>query len=31
MENGEKKIRLIAFKHYSFWQCMDNMREKNIK
>ena len=28
MENLAKKNKLIAFKHYSFWQCMDTMRDK---
>ena len=28
MENLVKKNKLIAFKHYSFWQCMDTMRDK---
>ena len=28
MENLVKKNKLIAFRHYSFWQCMDTMRDK---
>ena len=25
-----KSNQLMAYKHYSFWQCMDTMRDKNI-
>ena len=24
-----QKKQLIAFKHYGFWKCMDNLNEKN--
>ena len=29
LENLTKKKKLSGFKHYSFWQCMDTMRDKN--
>lgn len=29
LENLAKKKKLSGFKHYSFWQCMDTMRDKN--
>ena len=28
LENLTKKKKLSGFKHYSFWQCMDTMRDK---
>ena len=30
MRNLTKKKELIAFKHKSFWQCMDTIRDKEI-
>ena len=30
MKNLVKKKELLAFKHYSFWQCMDTMRDKEL-
>ena len=28
LEMIAKKLRLGAFKHYGFWQCMDTIRDK---
>ena len=28
LPNLAKNKQLAAFKHYGFWQCMDNLREK---
>jgi len=25
-----QKRQLMAFKHEDFWQCMDNIRDKNL-
>ena len=30
METIAREGQLIAYKHYSFWQCMDTMRDKEI-
>lgn len=30
MEKVSKKKQLVAFKHYSFWQCVDTIRDKEI-
>ena len=30
MEKLTQKEQLMAFKHTGFWQCMDNIRDKNI-
>jgi glucose-1-phosphate cytidylyltransferase len=30
MEKLTQKGQLMAFKHTGFWQCMDNIRDKNI-
>ncbi len=30
MDNLTKKKQLNAFKHYSFWQCMDTLRDKKL-
>ena len=30
MENLTKKKQLNAYKHYSFWQCMDSLRDKEL-
>ena len=30
LENLAKDGQLIAYKHDGFWQCMDNIREKNM-
>ena len=30
MEKLTQKEQLMAFKHNGFWQCMDNIRDKNI-
>jgi glucose-1-phosphate cytidylyltransferase len=30
MEKLTQKKQLMAFKHTGFWQCMDNIRDKNI-
>ena len=29
MNKLTKKKQLMAFKHNGFWQCMDNIRDKN--
>jgi glucose-1-phosphate cytidylyltransferase len=29
MKKIEENKEMNAFKHYGFWQCMDNIREKN--
>ncbi len=28
LENVAKNGELTAFKHHGFWQCMDNLRDK---
>ena len=30
MDNLTKKKQLNAYKHYSFWQCMDTLRDKEL-
>ena len=30
MNNLIKKKQLNAYKHNSFWQCMDTLRDKNL-
>ena len=30
MEKVSKKKQLVAFRHYSFWQCVDTIRDKEI-
>ena len=30
IQHKTKSNQLMAYKHYSFWQCMDTMRDKNI-
>ena len=30
MEKVSKKKQLVAFKNYSFWQCVDTIRDKEI-
>ena len=30
IEKLSSKNQLMAFKHYSFWQCMDTLRDKNL-
>ncbi len=30
MEKISKKNKLLAFKHYDFWQCVDTVRDKEI-
>jgi glucose-1-phosphate cytidylyltransferase len=30
LENLAKEGQLMAYRHYSFWQCMDTLREKHI-
>lgn len=30
LENLAKKGELMSYKHYGFWQCMDNVREKDL-
>ena len=30
MINLTKKKQLIAYKHNSFWQCMDTLRDKEL-
>ena len=29
LENLVKRKQLIAYKHKSYWRCMDNLNEKN--
>lgn len=30
MVNLTRKKQIVAFKHLNFWQCMDNLRDKNL-
>ena len=30
LEKLVQNKKLSAFKHFSFWQCMDTMRDKNL-
>ena len=29
IEKAAKTRNLMSFKHYDFWKCMDNLRDKN--
>ena len=31
LEKLSKQKKLIAFKHFNFWQCMDTLRDKNFR